>query len=179
MNLWSFGLVMQSQDLVFLGIQSAPSLKSEKVEFPLVLGLGFPDTKTTKTILIRPKEDWDIFSGRDKEKDETVLGYSKQKLFSEGLEGSDVLAEISGLLAEREAYSLWPDRDNTMLTKLDGSANGSSKVLSALGLFNQLVTNKRFISIELRHKLIAPNYPRNSADVRWMIVCYHQCWSRQ
>ena len=178
MHPWSFGLVMQSQDLVFLGIQSAPSLKLEKVEFPLVLGLGFPDTKTTKTILIRPKEDWDIFSGLDKEKDETVSGYSKETLFSEGLEGSDVLAEISDLLAEREAYSLWPDRDNTMLTKLDGSANGSSKVLSALGLFNQLVTNERFISIELRHKLIAPNYPRNSADVRWMVICYHQCRTR-
>jgi hypothetical protein len=166
---------MQSQEIVFMGIQTAPSLQAGKVEFPIAIGFGFPDIRKIKTILIRPNEDWELFSNKDKEKEETISGYSKRKLLSEGLAESDTTASIMALTKDRSIFSLLPDRDASMLKKLSDTTAPSTKPLSALGLFNQLVSNERFISIEIGHKLVAENYPRNSADVRWMIACYRQC----
>jgi hypothetical protein len=166
---------MEPQEIVFFGVQTAPSLRTEKVEFPIAVGVGFPDIQKSKTILIRPDEDWEIFSHRDRDKDETVSGYSKKRLFLEGLDKGDAAALIRELIDGRSIYCLRPDKNSGALERLFGTSVLSLKRLSALGLFNQLVSNERFINIEITHKLVAHNYPRNPADVRWMIACYRQC----
>jgi hypothetical protein len=165
---------MQPHEVAFLGVQTAPSRRSDKVEFPVAVGLGFPDLRQTRTLIILPNEDWDIFADREGEKDERISGYSKKRLLSEGMTASDAITSMTDLIGDRSLFGIWREREASMLRTLFG-AGASPKLLSALGMFNRLVSNERFTNLEIRYKLNASYYPRNAADVRWMIVCFGQC----
>jgi hypothetical protein len=168
---------MQPHEVAFLGVQTAPSRRSEKVEFPVAIGLGLPDLRQTRTLIIRPNEDWDIFADREGGKDERVSGYSKKRLLSEGMTTSDAITSIAGLIGDRSLFGIWREREASMLRTLFGTI-AAPKLLSALGMFHRLASNERFTELEIRHKLNAHYYPRNAADVRWMIVCFSQCHHR-
>jgi hypothetical protein len=166
---------MQPHEVAFLGIHTAPSRRSEKVEYPLAIGFGYPDLRKTRTFLIRPEKDWDLFAHPEKDDGESVSGFGKKELQTKGLKIKDAATKIRELLAGRSPFSLWPDKDLTSLKMIFGSSIAPLKLLSALGLFNEFVSNEDFIKIEINHKLVAGQYPRNTADVRWMITCFQQC----
>ena len=173
----------QPQEIAFLGIQTAPSQHSASFEFPIAIGMGFPDTKITKKILIRPNEEWDIFNpirdDSDKrkggaEREEYVSKYRKSDLLSRGLRASEAARYINDLLGDRTLYGLWQRKEIAMLRLLFSDTKAPSWNCG-LKLFNQFVSFEQFISLELRHKLTAKLYPMDGTDVRWMIACLNQC----
>jgi hypothetical protein len=167
-------------EILFLGVvPSAPD------SFPLVIGLGFPESKSINTVFIKPPDEWGILQEadyedtnkpqKDKIKNRVVEGILVRDLITKGIEPNQASEQILEGIKGRRIYSVNPKQDSYLLGKMGNINHSKLKLHSAIVLFDELVPPERERKLQLKTKTNIAFYPRNKSDVRWLIELYFQC----
>jgi len=176
MSEMSTGLKAQSEETMFLGIASSPTSATSPIGYPLAVGVAYPDTQSSKSILIRPLDEWAVFDPKNQGKEENIAGLRRKDLLTKGATLEEAASFVITATKGRSVYCMDAKRTTALLGPLNEFMNNNVNPKSALALFNDVAGNfKKAMSIQLRTKLVIQNYPKNPSDVRWMNACFHGC----
>jgi hypothetical protein len=172
----SIGLKAQSAETMFLGIASSPTSSTSPIGYPLAVGVAYPDTQSSKSILVRPLDEWAVFDPKNQGKEENIAGLRRKDLLTKGVTLEEAASFVIAATKGRSVYCMDVKRAAALLSPLNEFMNNNVNPKSALALFNDVAGNfKKAMSIQLRTKLVIQNYPKNPSDVRWMNACFHGC----
>ena len=176
MSEMSTGLKAQSEETMFLGIASSPTSATSPIGYPLAVGVAYPDTQSSKSILIRPLDEWAVFDPKNQGKEENIAGLRRKDLLTKGATLEEAARFVITATKGRSVYCMDAKRTTALLGPLNEFMNNNVNPKSALALFNDVAGNfKKAMSIQLRTKLVIQNYPKDPSDVRWMNACFHGC----
>ncbi len=170
-------------EIVFLGVSS-----SGADGFPLVVGLGFPETQSRKTIFIRPLEEWGLIEvvkeSKNGDTEETKLnpkiieGIRTSDLISKGVAPDEAAKIILQCVEGKSVYSVDPKQETKLIGKLGIHPPQAIQLNSAIVLFDSFVTPELERELQLNTKMNLNYYPRNKSDTRWLIELYNRCRQR-
>ncbi len=170
-------------EIVFLGVSSSAS-----DGFPLVVGLGFPETQSMKVIFIRPPEEWGLIEvikesgngGTEETKlnPKIIEGIRTSDLISKGLAPDEATKIILQCVEGKSVYSVDPKQERMLIGKLGIHSPQAIELNSAIILFDSFVTPELEREMQLNTKMNLNYYPRNKSDIRWLIELYIRCCQR-
>ncbi len=173
---------------MFLGVASVPRYGSiSKERFPIAVGVAYLDTRAFQTILIKPPESWGLINletehereGREKKKKrrrvQILAHITDEELLKKGTSPEDAADIILSLVNSQAVYSLDRKHDLEMLNVLSLKVVGKISLLSTMALSNEYTSPDRAMNLQLHCKLRMGLYPRNKADVRWIVPWIDQC----
>jgi hypothetical protein len=176
MSEMSISLKAQSDETMFLGIASSPTSATSPIGYPLAVGVAYPDTQSSKSILIRPLEKWAVFDPKNQGKEENIAGLRRKNLLTKGVTLEEAASFVIAATKGRSVYCMDVKNIAALLSPLNEFMDNNVNLNSALALFNDVAGNfRKAMSIQLRAKLVIQNYPKNPSDVRWMNACFHGC----
>jgi hypothetical protein len=167
-------------EILFLGVaSSAPD------GFPLVVGLGFPDSGLKKTVFIKPPEDWGLLkeegnvdnkeARKGKNQNKIIEGIKVVDLIKKGIGPKQASEQILEVMNERCVYSVNPRQDSFFLGKMGNIALGKLQLYSAMAFFDEIVLPERERELQLKTKTNIRFYPRNKSDIGWLMELYFKC----
>jgi hypothetical protein len=169
-----------ADEIVFMGVSS-----SDPDGFPLVVGIGFPNTQSTKTIFIKPPQEWKLVEvvkelenseiGALKLNPKTIAGIKTSDLMSKGVDPEEAVETILRYVDGKSIYSMDPKQEKNLIGKLASHLPQTFNLNSAIGLFDSYVSSELERELQLNTKTNLRYYPRNKSDTRWLIELYHRC----
>jgi len=174
---------------IFLGVASVAK-QASKERFPIAVGMAKPQSKVgVQTELIIPPEAWGLLVPETEEEHEDkkkgkkkrqqiLINFSEEEILKKGNSPEKASDIILKALEGQEIYSINREHDLQMLNKLSSDFLSKIKLLSTFGLANELVGSNKAGELELQYKLSMGLYPRNKADIRWIVSWIEQCASK-
>lgn len=169
-----------TNEIIFIGVAS-----STPEDFPLAIGIGGTESKTTKTVYIEPLEEWGLLKdikdpdsndpSDTRRKDKVIEGILASDLIAKGVKLEKVVDLILESVEGKEVYSVNPKQDGYLLEKLGANLSKKIQVQSAISLFDSLVSPACERDLQLNTRMDFRYYPRNKSDIRWLIELYNRC----
>ncbi len=164
--------------------QNAPS---SKTRLPVAIGVANLDSREFRTILVLPPESWGLIKfeteeeriEREKKKlrrrVQSLANITDEEFLKNGKSPEDVAKLVLSLTADEVVFSLDRKHDLKMLSVLSPEVAGKIELRSTTALANEFTSPDRAMNLQLQCRLRIGLYPRNEADVRWIVPWIDHC----
>lgn len=164
-----------------------PYAPASKERFPIAVGVAFLDSRQFQTILVKPPDSWGLIKieseqerkerqkKKEKKRVQVLAKITDEELFGAGKSPEEAAEIILSLAINQTIYSLDGKHDTAMLNKLSPQVVSKLNFLSTTALSYDLTSPERARNLQLKHKLRIGLYPRNKADIRWVVPWIDQC----
>ncbi len=181
---------LSKKEIVLLGIASALPNLNAPTEYPVQVGLLFPDSGHEERIWINPPEAWNLIKmpklshvyGKKPPASpiQQYISHSlvPMRMLLQGVPPRDAYSRTITLLNGRMIFSIGPHRIRNLLEILRPQQSTKPNIRSLYKFLNQFTDFKTIFDHEIAIKLDSDFRPYSDADVAWMAELLHRCGVR-